>query len=54
MKASAKRRRSRAQVLEDKTAALKKEKELKEKLSQWAQMEQALQQSEIEKQQLAA
>ena len=41
MKASAKRRRSKAQVLEDKGAALKKEQELQQKLAQWAQMEAA-------------
>ena len=42
MKASAKRRRSKAQILEDKASAQKKEAELQEKLAQWDQMEKAL------------
>ena len=42
MKASAKRRRSKAQILEDKANALKKEAELQEKLAQWDQMERDL------------
>ena len=39
MKASAKRRRSKAQILEDKEAALKKDTEIKQKLAAWEQME---------------
>ena len=39
MKASAKRRRSKAQILEDKSAALKKEREISEKLAAWEKME---------------
>ena len=39
MKSSAKRRRSKAQILEDKATAMKKEAEIQEKLAAWAQME---------------
>ena len=46
MKATAKRRRSKAQILEEKEAALKKELEMKEKLAAWSQMEAALEESE--------
>ena len=42
MKASAKRRRSKAQILEDKTNALKREAEIEEKMAQWEQMEREL------------
>ena len=42
MKASAKRRRSKAQILEDKANALKKEAEIEEKMAQWEQMEREL------------
>ena len=38
MKASAKRRRSKAQIIQDKLDAEKKEAELQEKLAQWDQM----------------
>ena len=44
MKASAKRRRSKAQILEDKANALKKEAELQDKLAQWDQMQRELNQ----------
>ena len=53
MKAAAKRRRSKAQILEDKENALKKETEIKEKLAAWSMMEQALEKSEREKEMLA-
>ena len=39
MKSSAKRRRSKAQIFEDKATAMKKEAEIQEKLAAWAQME---------------
>ena len=42
MKASAKRRRSKAQILEDKANALKREAEIEEKMAQWEQMEREL------------
>ena len=42
MKASAKRRRSKAQIIQDKIDAERKEAELQEKLAQWDQMEKAL------------
>lgn len=42
MKASAKRRRSRAQVMEDKQRALKKDEELQERLNQLNQMQQQM------------
>ena len=42
MKASSKRRRSKAQVMEDKQAALRKEQEIQEKLAAWADLERAL------------
>ena len=42
MKASAKRQRSKAQILEDKEVALRKEAELQEKLAQWDKMESEL------------
>ena len=42
MKATAKRRRSRVQILEDKSAAIKKETEMQEKLAAWNHMEAAL------------
>ena len=48
MKASAKRRRSKAQILEDKAAALKKEAELEEKLAQWDQMEKSLNEAKMQ------
>ena len=48
MKASAKRRRSRAEVLEDRAGTLRKEKELQERLAQIQQMEQAMQQMQAE------
>ena len=40
--------------MEDKQDALRKEQQLNEKLAQWRQMEEALQQLESEKQQLVA
>ena len=46
MKASSKRRRSKAQILEDKALALKKEAELQEKLEAWDRLEAALEESE--------
>ena len=46
MKASAKRRRSKAQILEDKALAMKKEAELHEKLEAWNRFEAALEESE--------
>ena len=52
MKASAKRRRSKAQIMEEKEAALRKETELKEKLAAWSQLEAALEKSEREKEEL--
>ena len=54
MKASAKRRRSRAQVLEDKQKALKKDEELQERLNQLNQMQQQMQQMQAENQNLLA
>ena len=42
MKASAKRRRSKAQIIQDKIDAERKKAELQEKLVQWDQMEKAL------------
>jgi hypothetical protein len=42
MKASAKRRRSKAQILEEKEAALRKEADIQQKLAMWSQMEAAL------------
>ena len=44
MKASAKRRRSRAQVLEDKAAAMNKDQELQEKMEQLTQLHEAMKQ----------
>ena len=52
MKPSAKRRRSRAEILEDKAAALKKEQEMKEKLAAWDDLERALEESEKEKEKM--
>ena len=40
MKSEAKRRRSKAQIIEDKENAQKKEAEIQQKLAGWAQMEQ--------------
>ena len=42
MKTSAKRKRSKAQIIQDKIDAERKEAELQEKLAQWDQMEKAL------------
>ena len=39
MKASAKRRRSKAQILEDKANALQKQAEIEKKMEQWDQMQ---------------
>ena len=44
MKASAKRRRTKAEVLEDKEGTMRQERELREKVEQIVQMEQAMQQ----------
>ena len=52
MKASATRRRSKAQILHDKAAALQKEQELKEKLAAWDDLERALEESEKEKEKM--
>ena len=52
MKAAAKRRRSKRQIQDDKDNALQKEREIQQKLAAWDQMERALQQSEMERQQL--
>ena len=52
MKPSAKRRRSRAQILEDKEAALKKDQEIKEKLAAWDDLERALEESEKEREKM--
>ena len=49
MKASSTRRRSKAQILEDKQEALKKDTEIKEKLAAWSQLEAALEESERER-----
>ena len=54
MKPSAKRRRSRAQILEDKEAALKKEQEIKDKMAAWDDLERALEESEKEKEKMKA
>ena len=43
MKASAVRRRSKAQILEDKEKALAREQEIKDKLAAWDQLTAALQ-----------
>ena len=53
MKISAKRRRSKAQILDDKQSALKKEAEMKEKLAAWSQLEAALEKSEREREAMA-
>lgn len=50
MKSSAKRRRSKAEILAEKEAALKKELEIKEKLAAWSQLEAALEESERKRQ----
>ena len=50
MKASAKRRRSRAQVLEDKLKAEKKDEEMQQQLAQMAQMQEAIRQMQAENQ----
>ena len=42
MKMSAKRRRSKVQILAEKEMALKKDAEIKEKMEAWSQMEAAL------------
>ena len=52
MKASTKRRRSKAQIMEEKEAALRKDTEIKEKLAAWNQLEAALEKSEREKEEL--
>jgi hypothetical protein len=52
MKASTKRRRSKAQILHDKQAALQKEQEIKEKLAAWDDLEKALEESEKEKEKM--
>ena len=44
MKATSTRRRSKAQILEDKAAAIKKEKDIKEKLDQMEAMQNELMQ----------
>lgn len=46
MKASSIRRRSKAQILQDKQAALKKEEDIRHKLAAWDEMEAALEESE--------
>ena len=50
MKASAKRRRSKAQVLEDKAAAMDKENAIQEKLNRINELEQRMQQMQAENQ----
>ena len=52
MKASAQRRRSRAQVLEDKLKAQKRDEEMQTKVAEMAQMQQAIQQLQQEREQL--
>ena len=52
MKASAQRRRSKAEVLEDKAGTMRKERELQEKLQQIQQMEQQMQAMRDENQKL--
>ena len=54
MKASTKRRRSKAQILHDKEEALRKEIEIKEKLAAWDDLERALEESEREKEKIKA
>ena len=46
MKASAKRRRTKAEIEEEKLDTMKKEQEIREKLAAWEQMEAALEESE--------
>ena len=52
MKASAKRRRSKAQILEDKQKALAREQEIQDKLQAWDQLTAALHDSEMKRQKL--
>jgi len=52
MKASAVRRRSKAQILEDKEKALAREQEIKDKLAAWDHLTAALQESEMKRQKL--
>lgn len=54
MKASSVRRRSKAQILEDKTASQRKEQDIKDKLASWDQMMAALQESEQKRQAMEA
>ena len=54
MKASATRRRSKAQILEDKAAALAKEKDIAEKLDAWDFLERQLVESEEKEKQMRA
>ena len=54
MKATAKRRRSKAQVLEDKLKAQNREEEMLKKLAEIEQMQQAIAQMQAEREQLVA
>ena len=46
MKASAKRRRTKAEIEEEKLESMRKEQEIRQKLEAWEQMEAALEESE--------
>ena len=52
IQASASRRRSKAQIEEEKLESVRKEQEIKEKLAAWDQMEAALEESERKQQHL--
>ena len=54
MKASAQRRRSKAEILEDKSGKLRKDRELQEKLKQIQEMEQQMLAMQQENQKLQA
>ena len=54
MKASAQRRRSKAEILEDKSGKLRKDRELQEKLKQIQEMEQQMMAMQQENQKLQA
>ena len=54
MKASSVRRRSKAQILQDKQAALQKEQEIKEKLAAWDELEAELEDANARKKDLEA
>jgi hypothetical protein len=49
MKATASRRRTKAQIEEEKLDAAKKERDIQAKLAHWDEMEQALEESETQR-----